>query len=249
VTFNPTAPGTPALAKVSSSSPLGLSQAACPSVSQCTALDPYANSGVTFNPNSPGAPIRIALAVVEPTSLVCPSVERCTALAEKQEVTFNPNSPGASTPVTFDGGAEGGVVACSSVSQCTVFYRYHRTKIVRERTFDPASHNLAAAVTLGVTDAARSLACPSVTQCTTAGGAEEMTFNPQSPGAAIARCAVPKLNGKTLAQAKKLLGRSHCKLGKVTRPAAHKHALVVLSQSPAAKKSVPAGTKVSLRLG
>ena len=67
--------------------------------------------------------------------------------------------------------------------------------------------------------------------------------------ASAATCVVPKLKGKTLAQAKRLLGRAHCKLGKVTQPAKHKHTLVVVSQTPVAKKTLPSGAKVSLRLG
>jgi hypothetical protein len=43
--------------------------------------------------------------------------------------------------------------------------------------------------------------------------------------------------------------RAHCKLGKVTKPTTHKHTLVVVSQQPAARKSLPSGAKVSLRLG
>jgi hypothetical protein len=62
-------------------------------------------------------------------------------------------------------------------------------------------------------------------------------------------CVVPKLRGKTLAQAKRLLRRAHCTLGSVTRPAKPKHTLVVVSQKPDAKKTLPSGAKVRLRLG
>jgi hypothetical protein len=67
--------------------------------------------------------------------------------------------------------------------------------------------------------------------------------------ASVAKCVVPKLKGRTLTQAKKLLGRAHCKLGKVAQPATHTHAPVVVSQKPAAKKVLPSGSKVSVRLG
>jgi streptogramin lyase len=67
--------------------------------------------------------------------------------------------------------------------------------------------------------------------------------------ASAAKCVVPRLEGKTLTQAKKLLARAHCRLGRVTRPATHTHTLVVVSQRPAAKKTLPSGAKVSLRLG
>src|ERR1039458_6105281 len=63
-----------------------------------------------------------------------------------------------------------------------------------------------------------------------------------------ARCVVPRLEGKTLTQAEKSLGRDHCRLGRVTKPKRHKHKLVVVSQNPGAKKTISGGTKVSLRL-
>jgi subtilisin family serine protease len=67
-----------------------------------------------------------------------------------------------------------------------------------------------------------------------------------------ARCVVPKLAGKTLAQAKRALAKAHCKLGKVRKPKARKHhkppALVVKSSSPKARSTHAAGTKVALTL-
>jgi streptogramin lyase len=75
-------------------------------------------------------------------------------------------------------------------------------------------------------------------------------FDPRRPtSASTAKCVVPKLKGKALTQAKQLLRRAHCKLGRVTKPAKHKNKLVVVSQKPAAKKILPSGAKVSLRLG
>jgi streptogramin lyase len=65
----------------------------------------------------------------------------------------------------------------------------------------------------------------------------------------LGKCVVPKLKGKTLTQAKQLLGRAHCKLGSVTGPTKPTHKPVVVSQKPAAKKTLPSGAKVSLRLG
>jgi streptogramin lyase len=63
-------------------------------------------------------------------------------------------------------------------------------------------------------------------------------------------CVVPRLKGKTLTQARKLIARAHCKLGKVSRPRRHsRHKLVVVSQRPGPKKTLPSGAVVSLRLG
>jgi hypothetical protein len=67
-----------------------------------------------------------------------------------------------------------------------------------------------------------------------------------------AKCKVPKLKGKSLSKAKSLLKKSHCKLGKVTKPKKRKHhklgKLVVKSSSPKAGATKPAGTKVALKL-
>jgi hypothetical protein len=60
-------------------------------------------------------------------------------------------------------------------------------------------------------------------------------------------CSVPALKGKTLAQAKTLLSRAHCALGKVTQPRTHRRKFVI-SQSPVARSVRPAGTKVAVRL-
>jgi hypothetical protein len=46
-----------------------------------------------------------------------------------------------------------------------------------------------------------------------------------------------------------LLLRAHCKLGQVTGRTNSKHKLVVVGQKPAAKKALPGGSKVSVRLG
>ena len=65
----------------------------------------------------------------------------------------------------------------------------------------------------------------------------------------LLRCVVPKLKGKTLAQARKLLEQGQCVAGKVLGAGSHKHNLVVISQVPAARKVLPFLAKVSLRLG
>jgi hypothetical protein len=68
----------------------------------------------------------------------------------------------------------------------------------------------------------------------------------------IARCTVPKLKGKTLVQARKLLARARCTLGRVAKPhvsRSHKLGpLVVVSQRPAAGRELAVGAKVALGL-
>jgi streptogramin lyase len=61
-------------------------------------------------------------------------------------------------------------------------------------------------------------------------------------------CKVPKLKGKTLASARRLLSRAHCTLGRVTAPRNPTHRPLVASQTPAARKVLPYGAKVGVRL-
>jgi hypothetical protein len=79
----------------------------------------------------------------------------------------------------------------------------------------------------------------------------------QNPGTAAGpggakRCVVPKLAGKSLTRARKLLTTHGCALGKVKRPRKPRHRklrpLIVGAQSPKAGRSLPRGTKVALRL-
>jgi hypothetical protein len=68
-------------------------------------------------------------------------------------------------------------------------------------------------------------------------------------GGSGARCVVPHIVGKTLVQAKKLLGRAHCALGKVTAPKVRTGAkFVVRSSSPKAGARLPSGAKVNVKL-
>jgi cytochrome c peroxidase len=66
--------------------------------------------------------------------------------------------------------------------------------------------------------------------------------------AANVRCVVPRLRGRTVAQARKLLARSKCRLGLVLRPHAGRGRLVVSSQRPSAGAKRPSGTRVAVRL-
>jgi hypothetical protein len=62
-------------------------------------------------------------------------------------------------------------------------------------------------------------------------------------------CVVPKLAGRTLAKAKRLLEAAHCKLGKVTSPKHRKGAkLVVRSSAPKQGTRLPRDAKVKVRL-
>jgi beta-lactam-binding protein with PASTA domain len=61
---------------------------------------------------------------------------------------------------------------------------------------------------------------------------------------------VPKLKGKTLVAAKKLLTKANCRLGKVTKkkgPKSRKGKVVSQKPAPGAKK--PLGTKIAVVIG
>ena len=65
-------------------------------------------------------------------------------------------------------------------------------------------------------------------------------------------CTVPKLKGKSLTSARKLLSAAHCALGKVSRPRVQKHhrlgPLVIGSQTPAPGRRLAGGGKVAVVL-
>lgn len=65
-----------------------------------------------------------------------------------------------------------------------------------------------------------------------------------------AQCVVPRLKGKTLAQARRALSAADCGLGKVSRAKAPRARVgEVLRHSPAAGKRLQAGTRVSVVVG
>jgi hypothetical protein len=78
---------------------------------------------------------------------------------------------------------------------------------------------------------------------------------PEPPGAVAglvarraARCVVPRLRGRTVAQARRLLARSKCRLGHVTRPRGGARRLVVAGQEPRAGSRRTVNTRVRVRL-
>jgi hypothetical protein len=81
----------------------------------------------------------------------------------------------------------------------------------------------------------------------------QVTNTPQdsvdsSWGPPVTLCTVPKLKGKTLSAAKKLLKRAGCVLGAVGGPSANRGRRRIVKQSPGANRNVPTGTKVSVRV-
>ena len=65
----------------------------------------------------------------------------------------------------------------------------------------------------------------------------------------VVKCKVPKLRGRTLRTAKRMLVRNHCRLGKVTRKATTRmRPGRVLVSKPRAGSKRPRGTRIAVRL-
>jgi hypothetical protein len=73
---------------------------------------------------------------------------------------------------------------------------------------------------------------------------------PLTPAPAQAHCVVPKLEGKKLKAAKKMLRAADCKVGHVAKEAGVKATTgKVVKQAPKSRKVLPARTAVSVKLG
>src|SRR5207248_7524728 len=95
-----------------------LNAVACPSTSQCTAVDDTGQV-LTFNPGSPGNPVSITVNGAQGlNAIACPSTSQCTAVGGGGvAVTFNPASPGVLAPIAIDGSHKLNGVACPSSTQ------------------------------------------------------------------------------------------------------------------------------------
>lgn len=183
VTFNPIEPGMPRLVAIGLKGPdAGVNFVACPSKSQCTALDEEGGGEMTFNPTNPGTPKLVKIDDAENLDgLACPSKSQCTATSNTgRAVTFNPLHPG--TPDVGDISPRSGSsnLACPSTSQCTAV---GTGSGVGETTFNPAKPGTPNVVETkgGGQTGLDGIACPSSSQCT-AVGSGEATFNPTNPG-------------------------------------------------------------------
>jgi len=148
---------------------------ACPSATQCTAIDSQGQE-FTFNPQSSGrpAPVSVGASWIK-GDIACPSTTQCTAIGGSEEVTFNPAAPASSVAVPVD--TTGLLsVSCPTTSQCTAVNRG------QEVTFTIAAPGAATPASVD-TRPMSGVSCPSATQCTGVDDAgNEVTFNPQSPG-------------------------------------------------------------------
>ena len=182
---------------------------ACPSATQCTAVDDSGRE-VTFNPSSPGTLISGPVAIdpffpggtpdaASAGILACPSTTQCTAVDINGGVgTFNPRSPGS--PVSGEVTSGGNVgVACPSATQCTEVNdgTFTDTEGAGATTFDPASPGIDSAITSEIFPSepdAPSIDCPTTSQCTATVGSRSdfmVTFNPSSPDPPIASFTGP----------------------------------------------------------
>lgn len=180
----------------------GLTGVACPSPSQCTAVD-QGGPAVTFDPAQAAQATVTTIAGSELLIAVsCSASGRCTAIdAYAHEIAFDAQGPGPPTPVDagtyqsyyssppvspppleFSSGIGRAAVACPTATQCTAI-----AGSVWVMTWDPTAPP-AAPVTVRIDtgqggNALIGLDCPTLTQCTavdTDGG--EITFDPTAPG-------------------------------------------------------------------
>jgi beta-lactam-binding protein with PASTA domain len=104
-----------------------------------------------------------------------------------------------------------------------------------------------ASVCAGTTAQCTPNAQPPSTTTTTTTTTAIQTLWPHNP-----RCAVPKVTGKSLAAAVRLIKRAGCAIGKITRSKARKRqelqTLIVQRTTPAAGRRVSIGTKVAILL-
>jgi uncharacterized membrane protein YgcG len=90
----------------------------------------------------------------------------------------------------------------------------------------------------------------------TSGGGTAGSGGSTGGGTSHHHCVVPKLNGRTLGDARRALTHAGCAVGRISQPRKPAHgprrgtrrSLVVKSESPRAGASRPAGTRVSLTL-
>lgn len=183
LTFDPSAPGTPNPVTIyQDSTGDEIAGLACPTITQCTQIDPAPGAPVasgphqvTFDPQNAQAPTPVSIPF-EPSltgSLACPSSDQCTVVSATQEDTFDPSASSTPSPVTIDGSGSLGALTCPSRSQCTALDGSSAV------TFDPNAPSGLTRVGLPTFNPV-GLSCPTTTQCTTWAGGQEVTFDPTS---------------------------------------------------------------------
>ncbi|MGO9902299.1 MAG: hypothetical protein ACLP0J_22000 [Solirubrobacteraceae bacterium] len=112
------------------------------------------------------------------SALACPSLSRCTAVDQDQEVTFDPLTGAVSAPLElFAAQAEASIsgLACPALTRCTA------VRWGQEVTFDPRLTVVMKPVTIdpNADENFGDVACPSATLCVGGdGGGSEVAFDP-----------------------------------------------------------------------
>lgn len=167
VTFNPASPA--ASTPVSIGVDSYMTDVACPSAMQCTAVDGTGGE-LTFNPASPGTPTPVTLdSGTQLLSVACASVTQCTTVGYSgpgagREITFNPQSPGTPTPIAIDFGHSLYQVVCVAQTQCTAI-DVGGGNGGHEVTFDPTAPGAPTPVTIDSATWFFGFACGSTSDC------------------------------------------------------------------------------------
>ncbi len=173
------------------------------------------------------------------------SIADLTAPAAPRLLGTSPASPNASDSPRIRGEAEAdSTVRLYSGPGCS------GTPLATSGATELASPGIRVGVAEGVT-ASFSATATDVSGNTSACSAP-ISYTRVKPAGPEPVCIVPKLVGKKLKVARKKIRATGCTVGKVRRPKARKarrRPLVVKSSNPPARKSLPAGSKVDLRLG
>lgn len=170
-----------------------LSRVACPSVTQCTAVD-GSGLAVTFDPSSPGGGTRRTIQIAGDHALrgiAYPSVTQCTAVdGAGGEITFDPVArlPGARIVIEHGNDLTG--IACPTATWCTAV-----DAAGNEVSFDPATPGHPSPVMVNSppdaytsTPPLTDIACPSVRRCSAVDNlGDELTFDPQGSETAVTR--------------------------------------------------------------
>ncbi len=170
-----------------------LSRVACPSVSQCTAVD-GSGLALTFDPSSPGGGTRRAIEIAGDHALkgiACPSATQCTAVdGAGGEITFDPAGRLPGARIVIERGNHLTGVACPTATWCTAV-----DAAGNEASFDPAAPGHPSAVMINSppdaytsTPPLTDIACPSVRRCSAVDNlGDELTFDPQGSETAVTR--------------------------------------------------------------
>ena len=208
-----------------------LNEVSCPSVSLCVAGDQDGNMVNSTNPTGGAGAWTITHVsdVAAFHGVSCPSVSFCAAVGSEGSVVTSTDPTGGAvawSEVILGGFLWG--VSCPSTSLCIAVGDGGKVAVGT-----PGTPETPPPVVVEPAPA------PPVQPPVVVGS----TVVP----AAVVKCVVPKLKGKTLKKAKKLLVKAHCKLGKVTR--SKTQGKKVIRQKPGPGKILPAGSKVAIKLG